>query len=62
MASLLKTGQAGRGWEEVWTKVETVIDYGSVAASWDLAVWQKDHRISFLGEVGFWGAVPYGRN
>ena len=44
------------------TKGETVADYGSGVDSWSLVAWQQDHRISSLGEIGFWGTGSYGRN
>ena len=44
------------------TKGDMLVDGRLEEYSWDIVAWQHDHRISFLGEIGFWGAGPYGRN
>ena len=47
--------KVGQGQDKERKKGETVADYVSRAASWALMAWIRDHRISFLGEIGFEG-------
>ena len=63
VAYLLRTCRAGKsvGWgrEEVNTKEEMVADDLAVAVSWDIVIFQWDHYISFLGDIGFGGTRWY---